>query len=385
MAPHLPLNGLRVIDASDHVGGQFCARMLADQGARVVLVEPPTGSPVRRMGPFLHDAPHLEASLLFWHLNSGKRSVTLDAKTASGLAVFRQLCLSSDVVIVSDQDLARQLDPDGRQVICAVSDFGWDGPYAHWLGSELIHQALSGVMYTTGHPAKAPIYGVGNRAYYACGVTAYCTVLAALLDRERSGLGQVVEASVMESCAAMAQNLVTFASYSGTSLTRRAYPGMMGMFQCRDGWVVLFALQNWPGICEAFGIEEFAADERFLSYAGRTANWPAAMELLSAASIGLSVEDVVRIGQANRVTVSRVATVAELRDSPHLAARAFWRSTTDASGRCRALLGPMFRPSAWPETTAAAAPALGAGNSCRLADAGVSTPELDALRRSGTC
>jgi CoA:oxalate CoA-transferase len=252
-----PLNGLVVVDATTGIAGQWAGRLLADWGADVTLVEPPGGTPTRRMPPL---AAHPEQgdpeqgdpeqrdpeqcdpeqgnpatgafSFLFWNLNAGKHAVTADPATPGGRSALAALAADADVVlhdrVLPDRPSPLPASLPPSVVTCEIADFPADGPYAAWHGTEMIHQALAGVMFITGAPGREPLYGVGHRAYYATGVTAFVTVLAALLERRRSGAGQRTAATVLESAAAMGQNLVTQYSYNATgraaSRSRASWP-----------------------------------------------------------------------------------------------------------------------------------------------------------------
>jgi len=246
------LDGFRILDASDGIAGQFAGRILADLGADVRLAERPGGSRVRALPPL---SPAGD-SALFWHLNAGKAAVLVPSGPA-GAAQIGRLAAGCDAVILdgsADAGLTRALGTDPGLVVCQVTDFARHGPYASWQGSEMIHQALSGLMFLTGRGSRAPRYGNGQRAYYSAGAAAAAATLAALLERRRSGLGQQVSLSVHEVAAAMAQNLVTRYSYNGSYPTRHRYAGACDIFACRDGWAVVFCPPGrWPALCQALG------------------------------------------------------------------------------------------------------------------------------------
>src|SRR5580704_16661520 len=250
------LVGVKVIDATSGAAGQFCGRLFADYGAEVILVERPEGAATRAEGPFDETG-----SLLFRHLNQGKAGFTRRPGDAASDPDLDRLIRDADVVLVDAGDAIR--DRAGDRIVCCISDFGEQGPYRSWRGGEIVHQALSGVMFTTGAQDSEPLYGVGRRTAYACGATAYISCLAALIWRDRTGEAQAVEAITAEAAAAMAQNLVTQYSYSRTYASRRQYPGMLAQLRCRDGWLVLFALRGWPAICRIFGIPDIAKEPRF--------------------------------------------------------------------------------------------------------------------------
>src|SRR5215469_17303850 len=144
MAQELPaLAGIKVIDATSTPAGQFCGRLFADYGAEVVLVEPPDGAATRSEGPF--DG---KASLLFRHLNQGKAGFTRHQRVTDGDPDFEQLLRDADIVLADAGDpLVAQA---GDRIVCSIGDFGEHHPYRGWRGGEIVHQALSGVMFTTG-------------------------------------------------------------------------------------------------------------------------------------------------------------------------------------------------------------------------------------------
>jgi crotonobetainyl-CoA:carnitine CoA-transferase CaiB-like acyl-CoA transferase len=233
----------------------------------------------------------------------------------------------SDLLARADVVLRDQGEPPALAdtvVDCEVGDFP-PGPYADWTGTEMIHQALAGVMNATGSVGRPPIYGLGHRSAYATGTTAYISIVAALHERRESGLGQRVRATVFESAAAMAQNLVSQYSYNGTQETRARYPGFLAILRCADAWVVLFAIRNWPSLCRVFSLEELLDDPRFLTSGDRLAHWPEVVDLLQERASGMRSDDVVAALQAGRVSAEKVCALGELVTSEHWRARGVLR------------------------------------------------------------
>ena len=341
------LAGVKVIDATSTAAGQFCGRLFADYGAEVILVEPADGAATRAEGPF-DDV----GSLLFRHLNQGKAGFTRRGDAASDPELDR-LLRDADILLVDAGDPIAERA--GDKIVCRVSDFGEHGPYRGWRGGEIVHQALSGVMFTTGAQDREPLYGVGRRTAYACGATAYISCLAALLWRDRTGETQAVEAITAEATAAMAQNLVTQYSYSRTYASRRQYPGMLAQLKCRDGWLVLFALRGWPAICRIFGSPELAEDPRFDGVAALRRNWPAAVAILRGKAVERGVEELIEQLQRAKVSSARILTLPELIKTPQYAGRGLFRVGGD--GKLDSL-GPVFRTSS-PHRAPAPAPELG--------------------------
>ena len=353
-----PLDGLLVVDVTSGVAGQFAGRLLARHGAEVVLVEPPGGTPTRRMPPLQERAGGSALSFLFWNLNEGKQSAVADLTGPADRAGFDDLCRRADVIL-HDRAVPLPGDLPPSVVTCEVSDFPAAGPYAGWQGTELIHQALAGVMFITGQPGREPLYGVGHRAYYATGVTACVTVLAALVERQHSGAGQRAAVTVFESTAAMAQNQATQYGYNQTWQRRAVLPGFLALLRCADSWVVLFGLRNWPAICQTFGLPELAADPRFAGQAARRENWATAIELLQGRASGLRAAEVVEQGQRIKVNIEEVSSLGGLADSPQWRARGMIVPAAAPDGTPGRALGPVFRIAGGTDLAGAPAPALG--------------------------
>ncbi len=342
------LAGIKVIDATSTAAGQFCGRLFADYGAEVILVERADGTATRREGPFDDTG-----SLLFRHLNQGKAGFTWREGDGASERELDGLLGEADIVLVDAAD-ATAARAEGK-IVCRISDFGEHGPYRNWRGGEIVHQALSGVMFTTGAQDREPLYGVGRRTAYACGATAYISCLAALIWRDRTGESQGVEAVTAEATAAMAQNLITQYSYSRTYASRRQYPGMLAQLKCRDGWLVLFALRGWPAICRIFDSPELADDARFNGVAALRRNWAEAVAVLREKARDRGVDELIEHLQRAKVSSARIPTLPELLETPQYLGRGMFRAAGD--GRLDSL-GPVFRTRS-PHRAPAPAPKLG--------------------------
>ena len=149
---------LKVLDTTSDVAGQFCGRLFADYGAEVILAEPFGGTPTRFAWPLEAGQPVGEASLLFRHLNQGKRGQTLPEAAEAAARTLAELVAGADIVLIDGRrsDLKALVD-DERQIVCTISDFGETGPYRDWRGAEIVHQALSGVMFVTGSQDREPL------------------------------------------------------------------------------------------------------------------------------------------------------------------------------------------------------------------------------------
>jgi crotonobetainyl-CoA:carnitine CoA-transferase CaiB-like acyl-CoA transferase len=346
------LAGLTAIDVSSGVAGQFAGRVLAEHGADVLLVEPPGGCTMRR-------PQRTEDRYLFRHLNTGKRSIALDRGTAAGRAAFDRLVAHADVLVgEAPEEFTPYVAAHPRLVACVVRDFASTGPYAHWRGSEMIHQALSGLMYTTGRADDEPLYGFGHRAYYSAGAAAVAAIIGGLLVVRRSGHGQLFEVRVHETAIAMSQNLVAQYSYNGSFPARGPYPGACDVFRCRDGWASIYCRgDRWAAMCAALGAPTLPEDPRFAAIDVLLRNWPAAYACLAPRISAMTVEDFIGRVQGARGLASRVNTMADARACVHLDARGFWETMDDGDGP-RALLGPLFRMTDTPRRLHRGAPPL---------------------------
>lgn len=161
------LSDIKVLDFSHLIAGPYCTKLLADYGAEVTKVERPnTGDGSRRLGPFPGDEPNGEKSGLFLHLNTNKRGITLDLKTAAAREIVFQLVQETDLVVESfrpgtmasfglDYPTLKEVNP--RLVMTSVSNFGQTGPYRDYKGSEIIFYGMGGEMYSTGSRSSKPV------------------------------------------------------------------------------------------------------------------------------------------------------------------------------------------------------------------------------------
>jgi crotonobetainyl-CoA:carnitine CoA-transferase CaiB-like acyl-CoA transferase len=345
--PDHALHGLRVVDASESIAGQYCSRLFADFGADVVLVEPPGGSAIRRRPPFsIHD----QGSLTFLHLNSGKRSVVAAAQPPADLLA------SADVVI---------LPPGGRPalpplaaatVTVDVTPFGREGPRAGWKGPEIVIQALSGMMFNNGTERREPLFGCGDRSSYAAGLAGYIGALAALRARDAGGAGQHVDIAAAETAAAMCFPHAFQHIYSGTLRTRADRTNPCGQILCRDGWICIWIYNHrWVRFCETVGLQHLIRDERFADPVTRRQNWVDLFGIIQAHLGDEAAEALVDRLQRADVIAAKSYRLTELPSQRHLAERGYWERLPDG----RRILGPTFRLSRTPRRVRGGPPAIG--------------------------
>ena len=354
------LSGLRVLDLSDSIAGQFGCRMLADFGAEVILIEQPSGSVTRTMPPFDPVKDGL-GSLLFFHLNLGKQSVVIDRATDHGRAQLLELVKTADAIIVgldADRDALREANP--QAVVALVSDFGDDGPFRHWRGSEMIFQALSGMMYVNGAGDREPLYGVGHRAQYASGVGLYISVLAGLFARKTTGQGQQIALDVAMNTSSMAPPATVEYAYSKMQDPRGERRSPFMVVKCTDGWVSIWVhLHVWAGFCKAANIAELEQDPRFAKGKERQDNWAALTAHVQASVRDMTGDELLDRLLKERVAAAKAYTPMQLwNGTPHLLERHYWESVKTLVGP-QPILGAPFRLSRTPRRITSGAPRLG--------------------------
>ena len=294
-APPRALEGLRVLDLSQGVAGPYCTKLLADYGASVVKVEPPGGGdPARQAGPFPEDLPHRERSALFLHLNTSKRSITLDVASARGRLLLKQLLPHFDVLVesytpgtlaelgLSDSVIKRQ---HRNLVVTSITPYGQTGPYSHYRFTELTVFGTGGGMYREGFPDREPLKVGGNIGQYFAGTCASVATLAAALKARFTGKGEWLDISIMECLAGHPHQVSRGLVYDYSREVERrqpphtpALPGTsgygVGTFRCRDGHVTFLPLgeRMWPNIVEMLGMPELLEDPRFATGEARTEN-----------------------------------------------------------------------------------------------------------------
>ncbi len=247
------LSHVRVLDFTTQVAGPYCTKLLADYGADVIKVERPgTGDASRSMGPFPGDVPHPEKSGLFLHLNTNKRSITLDLTTRAGQKIARELCETADLVVESFRpgvmdrfglgfEALQALNP--RLVMTSISNFGQTGPYRDYKSSDILVYAMGGEMNSTGLEDREPVKLGADVVLYQAGSVAAVGSAGALFLSQDDGPGQQVDVSIMETqTGSIDRRMSTLIGYQYTGETSKrasiggsGYP--MGVYPCQDGYL----------------------------------------------------------------------------------------------------------------------------------------------------
>ncbi len=332
------LAGVRVLDLAD-VPGTYCGKLLADMGADVIKVEPRGGGPMRRIGPFFGEAPDGNHSLFFWHYNTNKRSVTLDLEAAADRERLVRLAATADVII--ETSAPGRLDGWGlgyatlaahnpQLTMVSITPFGQTGPYRDYRGSDLIAQAVGGMVYVNGFPGEAPLQGLGLQAYHSASTYAAIAALLALLARERTGRGQWVDVSLQECVAACVEHASSFFHQRGTIAERQGSLHWTRYFRvgrCRDGYVMHCTLGDWTSLIEwvkADGKARDLTEPAWDDFNFRRDHCVHLFDVLDAWAKDYTVADLVEGAQLRRIPYAAVLPPEAARHNPQLIERGFF-------------------------------------------------------------
>ncbi len=339
------LSGLRVVELDADGSGALAGKLMANQGADVIKVEPPAGDPMRHAGPFVGDEPHPDRSLSFWNHNTGKRSVTLAIEEPSGREALRSLIEGADVLLETlppGRLEALELGPEvltalnPRLVITRMTPYGQDGPRRDWLGTDLTLLAAGGELYICGYDDHAlpPVRPAGDHAWQLGAHYALIGTLMALLERDQSGLGQVVDVSIQDAVAASLEMVTPLYFLHGQVPERQESryaaprPTAPTVTPAADGrWVSFFLTPNrrsWTMLVEWMartGHDAFLAEEKYLSYQQRHHDKDAIHAVIAEFVGSMSAEEVYVGAQACGLPWGIVQSPDEAVEDMHFRAR----------------------------------------------------------------
>lgn len=389
-----PLEGITVVTLEHAIAAPFATRQLADLGARIIKVERPgVGDFARGYDERVNGL----ASHFVW-VNRSKESLTLDVKHPEAQALLKRLILEqADIVI---QNLApgaasrlglgyeelSALKPE--IILCDISGYGNDGPYRDKKAYDLLIQSESGFLSVTGTEAE-PSKAGPSIADIAAGMYAYSSILAALLQRQKTGRGQHLDISMLESLVEW-MNYPLYYAMNGATPPRRTgashatiYP--YGPFPVGDGNTVMLGLQNereWLAFCDKVLLQPtLAKEERFSSNSRRSAARDELRQIIVDAFAPLTVEQVVERLEHAQIANARVNDMHAVWEHPQLKARKRWRSVNTAKGMIPALLPPGSWQDAEPRMDPV--PALGEHSEAILSALGCTSDKIHELRQAG--
>jgi crotonobetainyl-CoA:carnitine CoA-transferase CaiB-like acyl-CoA transferase len=394
--PHI-LDGYKVLDFSQVLAGPTVTRLMAEMGAEIIKLELPPGGDRSRHLPFLRDG----RSGYFVQQNRGKKSLCVDLKNPSGRAIIRDLIPKVDVLVENfapgviaragfDYATVHALNP--RLVMCSISLCGQAGPSAFKPGFDHIGASLAGVLDMTGDPNGPPILNTMGIGDISTGVHGLSAVLAALLHRERTGRGQWVDVSLVDTYFHYHDLSAQVLSLSGGAIKPHRSGGHhylitpAGIFKSREGYIFLVALDHqWPDLCRTIGRLDLVNDPRFKTNPARTQN---AAELIKLIEDWLqaqsSDQEALNRLDENRVPNAPVLSVEQAAKHPQLRERRTIRKIHDRILGEFEVPGFPLRFSEFPGELTLAAPFLGEHNAQILSDyLGYSPAQIRELEMAG--
>ena len=394
----------RVLDLTDGQG-VFCTKLLADYGADVVKVEPPTGDQGRAKGPFANDDPQIESSLYFLFYNTNKRSIPLDLAMEQGRDIFKRLAAQADVVVESlpvghmkslglDYQALQAANPG--LVMASISPFGQTGPWKNFKSADLTPMAASGYMQITGDPDQPPVRLGNEHSHFPGAQYAAVAILAALYHRDMlSGEGQYIDVSLQEALITYYTDAHPALAWMqlGQNVTRVGTNSTLviplGAFPCKDGWISagIITPREWDAL--AAWIHEVTGNDEILNEQYRGGNQDRAphIDMITAMFVDFSTrfnaEELFHEGQKRNLVFLPVNDVSALLDDPQLEASHLWSELDHpVVGALKYPLGVFDSEDITP--SAAAAPRLGQDNQAiYCGELGLSPQELVTLRAQG--
>lgn len=337
------LSDLRVLELGSMISAPFAAKLLADLGAEVIKIEPPSGDPSRREGPFPNDVPDAEMSGLFLYLNQNKLGITLDLTSATGLAILDRLVVEADILIENVPShcvAAMGLDPNRlrsintRLIVTSITPFGRTGPYAGYRSYPMTTCHGAGTATTVGRPDREPLTLPEDQASYLGGIGGAAATMAALFARDLLGEGQHVDVSEAETLATLLTGpAIVRAHYvTGKPVPRSghrvhaAYPTTV--LPCKDGYVMLVAPEDeqWERLVHVMGDPDWGRDPLFRERMSRSEHADILDSLITPWLEAHSKAEIFEECLANRVPTAPMNTTADVVALDHLRMREFFRT-----------------------------------------------------------
>jgi crotonobetainyl-CoA:carnitine CoA-transferase CaiB-like acyl-CoA transferase len=333
------LSDITVLDLTHHVAGPYCTKMLGDYGAEIIKIEKPgVGDGARRMGPFWGDDPHPEKSGLFLHLNTNKKSITLNLKNKTGIKIFKELVKDVDILVENfeprvmadlriDYKVLEKINPG--LVKTSISNFGQTGPYRDYKASELTIFGMGPHMISEGEPDREPLQFPGYKSQYLAGNYAAAVTMGALFGSKTGGIGQEVDVSIMECLSSPPEGAARLMLYefSNDDIERDGhrkegyYP--YGYYPCKDGVVLIYGFlpSFWPRIAKWMEMPELLEDIRFIDPVARPGHHGDFEAILYEWLLERTQQDLIRSAQAQKIPVSPVYQMDEVLKDPQFTER----------------------------------------------------------------
>ncbi len=350
MAASLPLAGLRVLELGQLIAGPFAAKTLADFGAEVIKIEPPgVGDPLRKWR-LLKDG-----TSVWWQVQArNKLSVALDLKEPESQDIVRRLAGESDVLVENFRPGALEgygLAPEDlmarnpRLIVLRISGFGQTGPYRDKPGFGVVAEAMGGLRHLTAEPGRTPVRVGVSIGDTLAGLHGVIGVLTALHERQRSGLGQVVDVALYEAVFNCMESLLP--EYSAFGAVREAagsaLPGIApsNAYRCSDGWALIAGNGDsiFKRLMTAIGRDDLGRDPQLADNTGRVARVVEIDAAIGDWAAPRTVAEVLAVLDGAAVPAGRIYTVADIAADPHYAARGMLQQVQMPDGSLLAVPG----------------------------------------------
>ncbi|MBV9157070.1 MAG: CoA transferase [Acidobacteriaceae bacterium] len=384
-----PLDGILVVDLTAYIAGPYGCTLLADLGAEVIKVEPPTGDTLRQYPSTLSGE-----SRAFLGTNRGKLGIVLDLKQPDGLAALLRIVKSADVFVHSFRpsvpprlgiayERLRGLNP--RLIYCALTGFGETGPLKDKAGYDQVLQSMTGICTFQGETTGVPEIVYGSMVdFYAASLLAY-GVSSALFHRERTGEGQYVGVSLLRTALAMQSGRFVWADGEGRDAKRDMRSGgVTGIHPTKSGYIYISANTPhfWAALCELAGLHDLATDPRYDTIRKRAAQ---AGEIVPKLHAALQQRTAIEWEElfGERVPSSAIRSIGDMFDHPQVLAEEMVTCYEHPIiGKYRAFTNPV-KFSATSGLRPASAPVLGGDTVSVLTRFGYSVDEIQEMRRKG--
>jgi len=397
--------------------GLLCGQILGDLGADVIKLEPPGGSPARRLAPFYHDQPHPERSLYWWAYNRNKRSITLNLETSEGQQILRRLAASAHFLIESDNPgfLAKYglgypelaaVNP--ALLYVSITPFGQDGPKASYADSDLIILAAGGPLVLTGDDDRPPARVSVPQGYLHASGQAAAAALIAHHERQRSGQGQHVDVSAQQAAAQATQSSVLAPPLGERDFVRMAGGVKVGPLKIRliwptkDGYVSIaylfgsaigpFTRRLMEWICEEGFCDEATRDQDWIAFGSlffgdsqAIAEYERLKQIVEDFTLSKTKAELLQGALKRVLLIAPITTIEEVVQSTQLAARGYWQALEHPElNQTFYYPGPFAKFNAAPITYRRRPPTVGEHNrEIYLGELGFTEQQVAELQRRG--
>ena len=376
-----PLAGIRVVEMGQLIAGPFCGQLLADFGAEVVKIEPPeTGDAMRQWG-----RTDAEGRPLWWPVIArGKKSLTLDLRRAEAQSVVRELAAKTDILVENFRvgrmeewglgyDALKAINP--ALIMVRVTGFGQTGPYANRAGFASVCEAMGGLRYIAGYPDRPPVRAGISIGDTLAGQSGFQGALLALQHRQRTGEGQMVDASIFEAVLSVMESVVS--EYDGGGHVRERsgsfLPGIApsNAYPTSDGETVIIGANQdslFRRLSQVMGRPELAEDERFANHRARGRNQSACDAVVAEWTVTHTAREIVDVLAEAGVPAGLTYKAPDMLDDPHFQARQSITRVEDPK------IGPLAMQNVFPKLSASpggierTGPALGEHTDAVLAE-----------------